>query len=430
MTRQPDSLTIRTYNVGFGDCFLLTFAYAGGDPRHVLIDFGSQATKGGAGKVLTKVAQSIRDVTGGKLHVVVATHRHQDHIRGFGLKDAGEIIESLNPDVILQPWTEDPDIETDATAPVSSKPAGSAGLRQAHIRQLRDMNALAEHYFSDPGSSALKGLKAADPALHAKLSFTGENNIKNRAAVAALLRMAERGKGKYLHAGQNAGLSRLLPGVKVEVLGPPTVDQHEPVRKQAARQEDEYWHLHAAAAASAAGTGSFAGLAGFETMAPPVSARWFAHRLRRLRLDGMLAIVRALDHAMNNTSLILLFTVADKALLFPGDAQYENWQYALSQPEIMAKLAKVDVYKVGHHGSLNATPRSLWDAFEMKGPARRSGKRLKTLLSTLQDKHGDEGRNTEVPRRTLVRALKSHSDVTHTQDFDDHELFREIVIRF
>ena len=29
------------YQVGFGDCFLLTFHYAKGDDRHILIDFGS-----------------------------------------------------------------------------------------------------------------------------------------------------------------------------------------------------------------------------------------------------------------------------------------------------------------------------------------------------------------------------------------------------
>ena len=29
------------YNVGFGDCFLVSFVYSATDTRHVLIDFGS-----------------------------------------------------------------------------------------------------------------------------------------------------------------------------------------------------------------------------------------------------------------------------------------------------------------------------------------------------------------------------------------------------
>ena len=37
----PTSLRIIAYNVGFGDCFLLTFTYSSGDKRQVLIDFGS-----------------------------------------------------------------------------------------------------------------------------------------------------------------------------------------------------------------------------------------------------------------------------------------------------------------------------------------------------------------------------------------------------
>lgn len=40
MAKAPKKVKIRTYNVGFGDCFLLSFDY-GGSERHVLIDFGS-----------------------------------------------------------------------------------------------------------------------------------------------------------------------------------------------------------------------------------------------------------------------------------------------------------------------------------------------------------------------------------------------------
>ena len=40
MPAQPAKVTIRMFNVGFGDCFLLTFHYPARD-RHVLIDFGS-----------------------------------------------------------------------------------------------------------------------------------------------------------------------------------------------------------------------------------------------------------------------------------------------------------------------------------------------------------------------------------------------------
>jgi hypothetical protein len=122
-----------------------------------------------------------------------------------------------------------------------------------------------------------------------------------------------------------------------------------------------------------------------------------------------------LDQQMNNTSLILLFEAGKKKLLFPGDAQLENWQYALSKNWVRKLLANVDVYKVGHHGSLNATPKSMWKAFDKRGSANRPD-RLTTLLSTMDGKHGSVDSHTEVPRGTLLRALKANSHLHSTQE--------------
>ena len=104
--------------------------------------------------------------------------------------------------------------------------------------------------------------------------------------------------------------------------------------------------------------------------------------------------------------------------VFPGDAQLENWQYALREaPDAdatRARLKTARLYKVGHHGSLNATPKSLWNGFEHRGP-EAAPERLVTMLSTAADKHGSLARNTEVPRRVLVEALGTASDLHNTQ---------------
>ncbi len=429
MTRNPTSVTIRTYDVGFGDCFLLSFKYDADNYRHVLIDCGSQASKKSPKISLQAAAQSIKALTGGKLHVVVATHRHQDHISGFGMEGVGSLIEAMAPDAVLQPWTEDPDIPEDADAP----PLNGRGSAQrkgmaAHRQTLASMNALAESLFADPKSRFLKSLRSDSAETADQLRFTGSNNIKNRKAVDALQRMSADGKGRYLHAGQNPKLGRILPGVKVEVLGPPTVVQHARVRKQTSRHKDEFWHLSAACASgTAAGADPFAGRKPAKPSKIPQEAMWFTHRLSRLHTDSMLGIVRQLDRAMNNTSLILLFTVGDKAFLFPGDAQLENWEYAMSQPKVMAKLAQVDVYKVGHHGSLNATPKSVWAKLVDSDGTTRPKKQLTTLLSTMHGKHGHDHARTEVPRRTLLAALKSKSRLINTEDFED-ELYQEVVV--
>jgi glyoxylase-like metal-dependent hydrolase (beta-lactamase superfamily II) len=101
----PSSLTIRVYNVGFGDCFLLTFQYPG-ESRHVLIDFGSTAApKRAPADYMTHIAEDIKNTCQGKLHVLVATHRHRDHINGFVTTGAapGKIIRDLKPDYVIQP---------------------------------------------------------------------------------------------------------------------------------------------------------------------------------------------------------------------------------------------------------------------------------------------------------------------------------------
>ena len=110
--------------------------------RHVLIDFGSTEMPNSAS---ARPHEAHRRRTSpprpaGKLDVLVATHRHADHISGFGDSKAGPIIEGLKPDLVVQPWTEDPDLETDARAPaVAAAPDGHAALS----RTLANMQAFA-----------------------------------------------------------------------------------------------------------------------------------------------------------------------------------------------------------------------------------------------------------------------------------------------
>ena len=128
-----------------------------------------------------------------------------------------------------------------------------------------------------------------------------------------------------------------------------------------------------------------------------------------MRSQQLLQIVRTLDDEMNNTSLILLFEVGPFRLLFPGDAQIENWEFTLKKartnPALKARLAGADLYKVGHHGSLNATPKTLWGWFA-KRSKRDADDRLWSVISTRKSMHGKATRNTEVPRQTLVEPCR------------------------
>jgi hypothetical protein len=92
-----------------------------------------------------------------------------------------------------------------------------------------------------------------------------------------------------------------------------------------------------------------------------IDHEWLVGGLSRLALQ--------LDVGVNNTSLALAFELPDgRTLIFPGDAQIGNWlswsaltfkvkDHAGRDVEVTSKdlLNRAVFYKVGHHGSHNAT---------------------------------------------------------------------------
>jgi hypothetical protein len=429
---RPARLIIRTYQVGFGDCFLLSFDYGDDGQKHVLMDFGSTSLPHDAPEDrMVEVARDIRKRTGGKLTAVVATHRHKDHISGFATADgkgSGDIIRALKPDLVLQPWTENPDLEPDAQGQPRPE-AGGPGKRVAALFAMHTVAGLVLNQIP-----SLKEEDAIPRSLREELEFLGDDNISNRSAVENLMKMGH--ERRYLSAGDESGLDALLPGVETFVLGPPTVEQSDRVLKQRSSDENEFWQLRRLAGEGAEATGRGAGASLFDdryvrhTSAPfPEETRWLIYKAQRMRGEQMLGIVRALDKVLNNTSLILLMKVGNRSLLFPGDAQIENWSYALEQEEYREMLAEVDLYKVGHHGSRNATPKSLWTLFR-KRSKDPNPERLKSVMSTMPGKHGKAERKTEVPRQSLTSELRTETDLISTHDWPATELYRDVAFPF
>jgi len=441
MAKTPTSVEIRAYQVGFGDCFLISFIYGETDKQHVLVDFGTTELPR-RGKPLKpakpsdhmpKIAEDIRTVCGGRLTAVVATHRHADHISGFGTDarsgKSGEIIKSLKPKVVLQPWTEDPSASKNAQTATRT----SNRSTKSFIAGLTAMQDIARAIYE----LTRRPPEWMGPSLQRELAFIGLDNIANESAVRNLIAMGESSDAKavWAHHGGDSGLELLLPGVKVHVLGPPDLTQTEKIRKMRKTDPDQFWHLFAGPRNSEAlARGMTPPRAGWSSHRVPIEARRFRDQLDRIRGDQLLQIVRTLDDQMNNTSLILLFEVFGKKLLFPGDAQIENWSWALQDApnakETRSLLAGVDVYKVGHHGSLNATPKTLlWENFQKRNKSANLG--LQTMLSTLPGKHGKVRTRTEVPRRPLLEALEKESNLHNTNDLkfgNDPSLCFKLVI--
>ncbi len=405
----PRQLRLRMYNVGFGDCFLLSFTYAkplpapGGQStvRHVLIDFGT--TRRARSRLAPKaVADLVKADCGGRLDALVMSHRHKDHLSGFGTAATKNVIAELEPGLVVRPWTEDPKLAADAGQPgVTGLAAdGQRAADRALLAALRDGEAMADQI--------VKRASAAGRGGRTSLVQFATDEVANPNAIAELDELSKGGRGEYLSAGMDTKLAELLPGVDIRVLGPPLPSQWEPVSRQA-EDSEEYWLTSRRQIRRLFPSGAG------KSNVPLGTSRWIMDQLLGDEQRQLMSLVRWLDDAMNNTSLILTFSTGEHTLLFGGDAQIENWGFALDQAKsdagLRALLESVDLYKVGHHGSRNGTPISLFKMWAESADARP----FVSMMSTKEGVHGDSEAGA-VPRSTLVTALKDHGQLLSTDD--------------
>lgn len=364
------------YRVGFGDFFLVTVPTSGG-PKHILIDCGVHAKDiGSIGAAVDQMAQETKS----QLALVIMTHRHADHISGFAkCKDA---FSKFKVDRVWMSWFENPN---------NAKAMAVQASIAAVANQLQHALAAREETESDHFRMAENITGAA--AL----------GIANQAALDMLHNFPGSPPIDYYQAGDKPTLPPELAaaGLQAQILGPP-ID--ESLIRQMTNKNEQYLAANGHADGSADSMQPFAegfridpahyASAAFET----VARKEIEKRVAAVQPDLLAAQAEAANNFLNNQSLVVLFTFAGKSLLFVGDAQWGNWANFLFggaagkalTPESRALLGKLDFYKVGHHGSANATPK---DALA----AMRDG--CVAMCST------EPGAYNNVPREPLIEAL-------------------------
>jgi beta-lactamase superfamily II metal-dependent hydrolase len=327
---------VRMYNVGLGDCFLLRFPDEHGGERKVLIDCGVHISGPGPRKMTEVVDQIIEDVTDDgtpRIDIVIATHRHRDHVSGFEAERWGEV----EVGEVWLPWTEHP---TDLEA-----------------KKIRDKQSKA-------GAKAKTALAAfgASPAI---LQIV-DNSLTNAAAMATLQEgWANKPKLRYLPPKKRSDqtfTTDLLPGVTVHAMGPSR--DPEVIRDMDPPKGGAYELRMAALSGRDANAASIFPKT-FQLTGEARQKQLDAFDLRdadiadleTLADEDAFSVAVQIDKAVNGTSLMIMFEVGRAYMLFPGDAQWGTWQNALGDPEFKDLLMKTNFLKVGHHGSHNATPK-------------------------------------------------------------------------
>lgn len=376
---------VRMYDCGFGDTFLMRIPTPDGKWLKVLFDCGS--IKHGALQLEEVVHQVIEDCRDGpgepaRIDVIVATHRHRDHIAGFEKSEWDQV----EVKEVWMPWTEKPE---DVQA---------LGIRGNQLR-------LAQALVSGTETQLAA---CSDPEAKNRLNAAHEialNAMTNEGAMLRLYQGFACGpKRKYLVLNEdlsNPIITEVLPGVAFYVLGPSkdpaTIREMEPPIGQ------NYLRMF--------GSG---GEADTERTVYPFGKDWvitpnhyaedysaldsFLPSDDRDSIQGAASLgleygaAAALDGALNGTSLMLLFHIGKACLLFPGDAQWGTWRLALKNPESRRLLDSVNFYKVGHHASFNATPKDFVE------------KCLKNdFYAMISTNH--MGSYPQVPKKELVEAL-------------------------
>jgi hypothetical protein len=415
---------------------------------------------------IRKIVSDIGEATGGRLDLLVITHEHWDHVSAFHLSQAQNLFEKdIRLEKLWLAWTENLSIKL-AKDLHDGRKAARAALDHALTRmqgmaansEAKGMVQKVLDFFGDP----VDGEAPAGPNGSLSATAFGAKSRQTEEAMSWIKDTYGKGKTQFLHPGDGPLTFDGVPDARVYVLGPPEdaalIKRYNPTASGA-----EVYPKAMAAAIEGAFFAAFGVMPSRPDLPPnseeakevqklclpfdeehqvkadvarkdeffrkhyyekDASPEW--RQIEADWLEGAGEFALQLDSATNNTSLAFALEIgppgAGKVLLFPGDAQVGNWEswfgkvkvgkqelgkdmvWKVAGKEVTAEdlLRRTVLYKVGHHGSHNATLKA--KGLELMGRPGAAGD-LVALLPVNEHVARDLAHYGEMPLRSLVKDL-------------------------
>ncbi len=327
-----NQLLIRAYNVGCGDCIYVRIPGPNGG-FNILIDCG----KKGGDELLEKAVKHLEgELPAGskagttRLDLLVATHRHEDHIKGFDPQ-----------------WFKN----------IEVKNIWLSGAMNPTHPQAKGVNSLRAF-----ASQAMQALASGGQALSGDVELLASMyGVSNDVADTLLMKTLPDNNGiqpRYVESGMTHGLA-LPPDTDMHILAPEHDVDGFYLGKELNTSLNGFRGISAALAPAPGGAVT-------ANRAPAnISAADFRVLQSRMLSNG-LAFAAKESSIQNNLSVVLLIEWKKRRLLFVGDAEWEgefkegkhngSWNVMWEKHRDTHLSKPLDFLKIGHHGSINATP--------------------------------------------------------------------------